>query len=1167
MKFQIRTAVGAVFAAALFFAGPTVGAAPPSSDIEYATTVFGLESGLPSNVVGCFLQSREGYLWAGTEDGVVRYDGARFDVFRATEPGGLPDNLIRCLCDDSSGNVLIGTQRGIARYGNGRMEQIGGPAERVSEMVRDSDGRVWFATLESGLWDYRDGQFTPHSSDPILKGLTRQILHLFLDSTGRLWLMTRGGGVYFRENGAFKAFDRIGENAGEVDGMCELPRGTLWFAVAGSLQRLKEGRLQPIGRKEGLANEDVTGFCIDRSGRLWIAARGLYRALDPDGNAFVRVPTPSDGTCRSIYADREGSIWVGANGRGILQLHETAFRVWRAAPSGIPDNGVRSVSQSAEGDIWAAFVDNGVERLGADGRMTSIPLGRGRDADAWSVIGASDGRVWIGTRGALFSWKDGKLERFPDYTNVIALFEDRSGAVWISPNRRGIARWRNGVFEPMGAALGIAESIATVFAEDSRGALYVGTDDALVKYADGKITRYDLGGMTAGFGVRSVYADAEGNVWVGTKRRGLVLLHEGRWYSPRSLSEPFGDIVTAIVEDGRQNLWLGTAKGIVWAPKQALLETAIGQYVGGIHWASAGEGVQVGTVGYGSEPVATVASDRHIWFATQTGLVQINPEKNSSNSTAPLVQIEKVTVDGNENDFSDGILLPPGTRSLAIDYAASSFIRPAAVSFRYRLEGHDENWIDAGSRRTAYYTNLRPGSYRFRVLACNGDGVWNDTGAVLGLFQKPRYYETWWFYTCSAIAVAVLTLAIFRLRTGSLRRENERLERGIAERTQELVQARKMEAVGQLAGGVAHDFNNILTAILMQLGLLLEEQDLEPSARAGLQDLEKQAKRAASLTRQLLAFSRRQVMRSRPLDLNAMLEELFKMLRRLLGDDISLEFKKGCPLWIDGDVAMIEQVVTNLCLNARDAMTPKGGRLLIETSLREVNEAEAKANPEARAGSFVCLSVSDTGCGMDEQVLQHIFEPFFTTKEVSKGTGLGLATVYGIVKQHHGWVRVVSKVGSGSTFRVFIPARDAPQAAEPGAMVEHAPRGRETILLVEDEKTVRMMASLCLQRFGYRVLEAADGPEAIAAWDQHGPEIDLLFSDMVMPNGITGLDLAKRFRQGKPGLKVIVTSGYSVDLRRTAESVEPGFMYLAKPYEMKNLAAAVRACLDGTNGK
>jgi CheY-like chemotaxis protein len=331
--------------------------------------------------------------------------------------------------------------------------------------------------------------------------------------------------------------------------------------------------------------------------------------------------------------------------------------------------------------------------------------------------------------------------------------------------------------------------------------------------------------------------------------------------------------------------------------------------------------------------------------------------------------------------------------------------------------------------------------------------------------------------------------------------------------------------------------------------------------------LEKQAQRAASLTRQLLAFSRRQVMRSRPFDLNAMLEELLKMLHRLLGEHISLEFKTGRPIWIEGDVAMIEQVVTNLCLNARDAMTPKGGRLLIESSLREVSEAEAKAIPEARSGLFACLSVTDTGCGMDENILQHIFEPFFTTKEVSKGTGLGLATVYGIVKQHRGWVEVSSKVGSGSTFRVLIPAKDAPEAAEPNPSVEHVPKGRETILLVEDEAAVRAMGSLCLKKLGYRVLEAADGPEAISIWNGRGQEIDLLFSDMVMPNGLTGLDLAHRFTQAKPGLKVIITSGYSVELQGMGVTSEAGFVYLPKPYHMRKLADTVRNSLDGGNGK
>ena len=1163
MKLSARTAAGAACAIVSLCARPAAAAPVSSVDPVYATKEFGLESGLPSDVAQSFLQSRDGYLWIGTDGGLTRFDGAKFDVFRASEPGGLPDNVIRCLCEDSTGAPLIGTQRGLARYQHGRIEQIGMAEQRVANIARDADGRVWIATLTSGLWDYYNGQFTSHASDPPLKGLT-QFIRLLTDSSGRLWVSARPRGVFYRENGVFKAFDRIPAESGEVSQMYEFPKGTLWFATPRALLRFRDGQIRPIGRNEGIGTEIVTGLCADHSGRLWIAARGLYRALDPQGDAFGEVPTPPDAICRNVFTDREGSIWVGTSGRGIMQLRETAFRVWPIVVAGRPGNGVRVVSQASDGSVWAALAPIGVVRIFPDGRLVPITVGRERENDVRSILAASDGRVWLGTRGALFAWRDGKMERFPDYTDVASLYQDRSGAIWIGPSNRGIVRWRNGKFESMAGVVGTASSNATAFAENRQGALYAGMDEGLVKYANGKASACDPGAVVYDFSVRSIYEDAGGDLWVGTKRRGLVLLHEGRWYNPDSLSEPMGDLVSAIVEDGRGNLWLGTAKGIVWGPKRAFLAIALGQPdTGVLHWANSGEGVQASTVGYGSQPVSFVAADGSIWFAAHAGLIRVDPGITPFNTTPPLVQIEKVTVDGQQDDFAGGVLLPAGTRSLAIDYAALSFIRPASIDFRYRLEGHEDSWIDAGTRHTAYYTNLRPGSYRFHVLARNSDGVWNETGAVLALIQEPRYFETWWFYTCAALSAAVLTLAVFRLRTGALRRENERLERGIAERTQELVQARKMEAVGQLAGGVAHDFNNILTAILMQLGLLLEEKDLNPSAKAGLQDLEKQAKRAASLTRQLLAFSRRQVMRSRPFDLNAMLDELFRMLRRLLGEDISLEFRNKSPLWIDGDIAMIEQVVTNLCLNARDAMTPKGGRLLIETGLREVNETEARANPEARPGTFVFLSVTDTGCGMDEKVLQHIFEPFFTTKEVSKGTGLGLATVYGIIKQHRGWVKVISKVGSGSTFSVFIPARAAPDAAEPGAAVEHAPRGRETILLVEDEKAVRTMASLCLQKFGYRVLEAAEGREAISVWERHGKEIDLLFSDMVMPNGITGLDLAELFRQTKPGLKVIITSGYSVDLRKTGVSVESGFLYLAKPYEMKNLAAIVRNCLDG----
>lgn len=381
---------------------------------------------------------------------------------------------------------------------------------------------------------------------------------------------------------------------------------------------------------------------------------------------------------------------------------------------------------------------------------------------------------------------------------------------------------------------------------------------------------------------------------------------------------------------------------------------------------------------------------------------------------------------------------------------------------------------------------------------------------------------------------------------------------------EQLRQLQKMEAVGQLAGGVAHDFNNILAAILMHMGLLQSDPRLDPGLKQSLKEVEAEANRAANLTRQLLLFSRRQLMQMRPLDLNEVLDNLLKMLRRLLGETIALEFqgKSNLPC-IMADPGMVEQMVVNLSVNARDAM-PKGGRLTIVTSLVDITPATMPDNPEARPGRFVCLAVSDTGTGIDQKILQHIFEPFFTTKDVGKGTGLGLATVHGIVKQHQGWIEVESRVEMGTTFRVFLPATRASVQVPASAPVEtDLQSGHETILLVEDEPSVRRLVELCLCRQGYKVVHASKGTEALELWRQHKQEIDLLFTDMVMPEGITGLELAERMRRDKGSLKVVICSGYSMDVTTKGVSRGAGMAYLSKPFKEPVLIAKVRRCLDG----
>ncbi len=386
--------------------------------------------------------------------------------------------------------------------------------------------------------------------------------------------------------------------------------------------------------------------------------------------------------------------------------------------------------------------------------------------------------------------------------------------------------------------------------------------------------------------------------------------------------------------------------------------------------------------------------------------------------------------------------------------------------------------------------------------------------------------------------------------------QNRRLEA-------QLRQSQKMEAIGQLAGGVAHDFNNILAVIQLQAGLLKAEQTLTPGQVDYAEEIENAAHRAANLTRQLLLFSRQQTLQPRDLNLNEALTSTAKMLKRILGEDVRMESRlTPQPLLIHADPGMIDQVVLNLAVNARDAM-PAGGGLVIETSVVDFDETTARQVPLARPGSFACVSVSDTGGGIPPEILPRIFEPFFTTKAVGKGTGLGLATVFGIVKQHQGWIAVASEVGRGTTFRVYFPRLHSFSSLPSARSSPATPRGgQEAILLVEDDPDLRASVQTTLQRLGYHVQPAATGVEALTAWQEHRHEIRLLLTDLIMPDGLTGVELAGRLLQDAPGLKVLFASGYVAQIASQDFLLVEGVNFLTKPFEAHTLAKTVRNCLD-----
>jgi PAS domain S-box-containing protein len=448
-----------------------------------------------------------------------------------------------------------------------------------------------------------------------------------------------------------------------------------------------------------------------------------------------------------------------------------------------------------------------------------------------------------------------------------------------------------------------------------------------------------------------------------------------------------------------------------------------------------------------------------------------------------------------------------------------------------------ERFFDSFQRRVA--GEALPPTAEYRILRKDGDATWTlcHSGAIDYLGEPA-------------------TLTTFVDISQRKRAEEERTE--IQNQLQE---SQKLESVGRLAGGVAHDFNNLLSVIISYADFAAAALREGDPARADVLEIRKAGERAATLTRQLLAFSRRQVLEPRLVDLNEVVGGIEGMLRRLLGEDIEIAFRPAEGLGsVRADPGQIEQVLVNLAINARDAM-PEGGRLTIETAHVELDEDYAARHVSVLPGCYVLLSLTDTGCGMDAKVRERLFEPFFTTKEVGKGTGLGLSTCYGIVKQSGGTIWVYSEPGQGTTFKVYLPRVDAPATGGTRRSPVTMARGTETVLLVEDEGAVCSLSERILRSAGYEVLAASNGGEALLLFEERGSDVDLLLTDVVMPR-VSGRALAARLTTLRPGLKVLYMSGYPDDAIVHHGVIDPGTRFIGKPFSSAELTRKVREVLD-----
>ncbi len=782
---------------------PSVLALDPARDVtQYVQQAWTTQEGLPQNTVSALLQTPDGYLWFGTEEGLVRFDGSSFTVYDKTKVKGLRDNAVSALCLDSSGSIWVGTWSGdLLRVKDGVFEDMsGGQAPLrggVWSIVDDESGGLWAAT-SLGLLRIRGGKRTLYTTRD---GLPADDLRaLCRDGSGGLWIGTRGDGLFRMRAGRFETPP---ETAPLRDtGIWSLLTGrdgALWIGTtAGGLSRLKDGRLAPVWEASNLQRQGIRALCEDRGGNLWVGTYGggLSRMTGGRVQTLTLKNGFPDDSVNALFEDREGSLWVGTWGSGLVRLTNGKFMTYTAR-DGLAGNIQRVVCQDATGALWIGTSGSGLSRF-ENGRFTTFDKTNGLSGDSVrALLPARDGSLWAGTEaGGLDRCAQGRWSHLGSAEGlggdfVISLLERRDGSLWAGTYGGGLARRVGDRFEMMTVRDGLPNNEVWCLHEDRGGRLWIGTTGGLAVLDGGRIRNYVAADGLASEVVISAFESEAGSLWFGTSGGGLVRFKEGKLKACTRRDGLHDDVVFQILPDGLGNLWMSCNNGLFRVALQMLEDFADGKRPA-VTCTSYGRSDGMGSsecMG-GSQPAGCVTRDGRLWFPTAEGLVSVDPARLPFNTVPPPLDVQALLADGEEVPLGKGgAVVAAGTHGMEIRYAAMSLRAPERVRFKYKLAGFDENWNEAGDRRTAYYTNVPPGNYRFEMKACNEDGVWNEAGTSIAVRVLPRFYQTVPFYiTCVALAV-VIAWSGYRLRVRRLRLRECRLVALVEERTAQLSDA------------------------------------------------------------------------------------------------------------------------------------------------------------------------------------------------------------------------------------------------------------------------------------------------------------------------------------------------------------------------------------------